>query len=677
MSFNKDEYIKLSQDIMAANQAYYNEDAPKLTDAEYDLILRRLKEMELHHPDWVTSESPTQRVGAPLSGKFAEIPHQQPMLSLDNAFDEQELDEFIQRCAKALDKEVDELDFVGEAKFDGVAVSLVYENGRFAYGVSRGDGQTGEDISSNLKTIYNIPMVLLGEDIPPRLEVRGEVVMPLNAFTLYNEHAAKIGLPVFSNPRNAAAGSLRQKDPMVTAKRPLAFYAYQALGFDDSRYDAYHSVFLTRLKRLQFTVSSHSIRLKGRDKIHNYCSAVEKDRSHLETAIDGAVIKLDSLAEQREMGSVGRAPRWAIAVKFPAEEKTTQLDDVVFQVGRTGVLTPVAKLLPVVVGGVMVSHATLHNVDEIFRLGVKIDDTVVVHRAGDVVPRISRVAVTSPNSTAIPIPTKCPSCGGPVDRLDGNVALVCLSAMTCPAQRIEGLKHFVCRDAMDIDGLGPGILETLLVARLINTPADLFTLDATDLEGLTGWGERSIQGLLESIRKSSHTTLQRFVYALGIREIGRRASKMLVDHFGTLDAIRSATVEQLCEIDGIGPVMAGHIRTFFDTPANQALVDRLIEVGVSWDDVVKPSAQEQPWKGTTWVLTGSMVHLTRDEAKDRLERLGAKVSGSVSTKTSIVVAGENAGSKLTKARSLNVRVIDELTLLQWLDQPELLDISKI
>jgi DNA ligase (NAD+) len=676
----RDEVAQLRAALDDANYRYYVLDEPQLTDADYDLKLRRLQEIEAEYPALVTPDSPTQRVGAAPADGFPEVTHDVPMLSLNNAFDEEELADFVRRVADRLEVTPESLSFCCEPKLDGAAVSLVFEHGELTRGVTRGDGRTGEGITSNLKTLKSIPLRLRGNEWPERLEVRGEVTMRHADFEAMNDKAREEGSKVFANPRNAAAGSLRQLDPRITDKRPLEFSAYQLVQGTVSLADIdtpTHSEQMALLRDWGFRVSPELEVVRGAEGIIDYCRRLGEKRDGLGYDIDGAVIKVDALRAQRELGFVARAPRWAIAFKFPAQEQVTTLEDVEFQVGRTGAITPVARLAPVSVAGVTVSNATLHNQDEIARLGVKIGDRVSIRRAGDVIPQVVRVIEEERPADAreIVFPECCPVCDSQIERLEGEAVARCSGGLYCPAQRKEALKHFASRRALDIEGLGEKLIDALVERDWVKTPADLFTLTAEALAGLPRMGEKSAANLVAALEKAKQTTLARFIYALGIREVGEATANNLARHFGTLDALMAAEQADLEAVDDVGPIVAAHLHTFFLQPHNRETIEALIAQGLTWQEeavVERP----QPLAGETWVLTGTLENLTRDEGKARLQALGAKVAGSVSKKTACLVAGEAAGSKLTKATDLGVPVIDEdefLTRLAAWERGESMD----
>ncbi|OLO07747.1 DNA ligase (NAD(+)) LigA [Salinicola sp. MH3R3-1] len=661
----------LRQQLDDANYHYYVEDQPQILDVEYDNLLRELQSLETEHPELITPDSPTQRVGARPADRFHEVTHAVPMLSLDNAFSEEELAAFVKRVADKLESDGETLKFCCEPKLDGLAVSLVYENGQLMQGATRGDGRTGEDVTMNLRTLHSIPLKLRGKSVPSLIEVRGEVYMRHSGFEAMNERARENGDKVFANPRNAAAGSLRQLDSSIAAKRPLEFCAYQVARLEGDDDAQSHSDYLKRLRELGFRTSPLLDVVEGASGVVEFCHTLGERREGLDYDIDGAVLKVDSLRDQRELGFVSRAPRWAIAYKYPAQEQTTTLNDVTFQVGRVGTLTPVAKLEPVQVAGVTVSNATLHNMDEVERLGVRIGDTVIVRRAGDVIPQIVGVVESQrPKETrAIEMPTECPVCGSQIERLEGEVAARCSGGLYCPAQRKEALKHFASRRALDIDGLGEKLIDLLVEREWVKSPADLFRLRAERLAELPRLAEKSANNLVQSLEAAKRTTLARFIYAIGIREVGEATAASLARHFGALQALRDAPLEALTAVDDVGPVVAHHIHTFFQQVHNQETLDDLLAVGVTWEEV-EIAERPQPLDGQTWVLTGSLEGMTRDEGKERLQALGAKVAGSVSKKTATVVAGPGAGSKLAKAEELGVEVIDEATFVERLNEWE-------
>lgn len=652
----------LRQTLRKYEYHYHVLDNPLVPDAEYDRLMNELKNLEWQHPEWITPDSPTQRVGAkPLEG-FAQITHELPMLSLDNAFSDEELDGFLRRIENLIAQDPEKMTFCCEPKLDGLAVSILYENGSLVQAATRGDGTTGEDITANIRTIRNIPLKLNLENPPARLEVRGEVFMPQKGFNILNERALEKGEKTFANPRNAAAGSLRQLDPKVTRQRPLELNAYSIGIYEsDDELPSTHYDRLQWLKSIGIPVNGEIRLATGREELLKFYAEIQSKRPNLGYDIDGTVLKVNDIALQEQLGFISRSPRWAIAYKFPAQEEMTVLNDVEFQVGRTGAITPVAKLEPVFVAGVTVSNATLHNGDEIERLGVVIGDTVIIRRAGDVIPQIIGVVKERrpENAKKIHFPTACPVCQSAVIRIEGEAVARCTGGLFCAAQRKEALKHFVSRKAMDIDGVGEKLIEQLMARELIHTPADLFKLDLTSLMRLERMGEKSAQNALNSIEKSKSTTLARFLYALGIREVGEATALNLANHFGTLAAIREANLETLIQVQDVGEVVANHIFRFWQEPHNVEVVEDLIKQGVHWQDVVQVEIADNPLKNKNVVLTGTLTQLTRDEAKALLQSLGCKVSGSVSSKTDYLIAGEKAGSKLTKAQEFGITVLSE------------------
>lgn len=656
------ELEQLRQTLRKYEYHYHVLDNPLVPDAEYDRLMNELKAIEKAHPELITADSPTQRVGAkPLSG-FTQITHELPMLSLDNAFSNEELLGFLRRIEGQIHRNPETIVFCCEPKLDGLAVSILYVNGILTQAATRGDGTTGEDITANVRTIRNVPLRLNTDNPPARLEVRGEVFMPQKGFNALNERSLEHGEKTFANPRNAAAGSLRQLDPKITAKRPLTLNAY-GIGI----YEADQPLPNTHFDRLQWLKSigipvNNEIRLaKGVEELAEFYADIQAKRPKLGYDIDGTVLKVNDIALQEQLGFISRSPRWAIAYKFPAQEEMTVLNDVEFQVGRTGAITPVAKLEPVFVAGVTVSNATLHNGDEIERLGIAIGDTVIIRRAGDVIPQIIGVVTERRpiNVKKIVFPTACPVCESAVVRVDGEAVARCTGGLFCEAQRKEALKHFVSRKAMDIEGVGEKLIEQLMASELIKTPADLFKLDKTILMRLERMGEKSAQNVLNSLEKAKQTTLPRFLFALGIRDVGESTALNLANHFGTLEAIQVATFEQLQEVQDVGEVVANRIVSFWKEPHNVTVVEDLQAQGIHWQAVEKVEIADNPLKDKNVVLTGTLSQLTRDQAKALLQGLGCKVSGSVSSKTDYLIAGEKAGSKLTKAQELGVKVLSE------------------
>nr|WP_232352904.1 MULTISPECIES: NAD-dependent DNA ligase LigA [unclassified Gilliamella] len=653
---------------------YYVLDAPEIPDSEYDKLIKQLQKIEQQFPNLITTDSPTQRVGGAPLAQFASIKHELPMLSLDNVFDESSFIAFNKRIKDRLHlNENDEVEYCCELKLDGLAVSILYENGKFSKAATRGDGTTGEDITANVRTIKTIPLVLIGENIPARLEVRGEVFMTHKGFAKLNADAEKRNEKIFANPRNAAAGSLRQLDPKITAKRPLSFYCYGVGIIEGSFLPDTHYDRLMQFKAWGLPVSDKVEKRQGAQAALDYFKQIGEQRMSLDFDIDGVVIKVNSIALQNELGFVARAPRWATAFKFPAQEEVTQLNKVDFQVGRTGAITPVARLKPVSVAGVIVSNATLHNSDEIARLGIREGDYVTVRRAGDVIPKIVAVLLDRrPTDTKeIVFPSHCPICGSLIVRDEGQAISRCAGGLICPAQRKEALKHFVSRRAMNVDGMGDKIIEQLVDKDYVKTPADLYKLNLPTLCSLDKIGEKSANNLLNALNASKNTTLSRFIFALGIPNVGEVTAENLVNQLGSLSAIENASLEQLQTVNDIGVVIAESIIDFFQEPHNRNVIEQLTneEINIHWQDIT-PQAQttivDSPFSGKTIVLTGTLSVLTRDEAKNKLKQLGAKVTGSVSKNTDLVIAGEAAGSKLDKAQELGIKVIDEQEMLNLL-----------
>ncbi|MDH7614453.1 NAD-dependent DNA ligase LigA [Vibrio cholerae] len=647
---------------------YYVEDAPTIPDAEYDRLMRELLELEAAHPELMSSDSPSLRVGGRPLDAFESVVHEIPMLSLDNAFDDGELESFYRRMTDRI-QAVQHSAFCCEPKLDGLAVSLLYENGVLTRAATRGDGTTGENITENVRTIKSIPLRLQGADFPTRLEVRGEVFMPKAGFEALNARALKKGEKQFVNPRNAAAGSLRQLDSKITAQRPLAFYAYSVGVIEGGELATSHYQRFLQLKGWGLPICPETKLVTSLAEVKAFYQDILQRRQSLVYEIDGVVIKVDDIQLQERLGFVARAPRWAIAYKFPAQEELTLLNDVEFQVGRTGAITPVAKLEPVFVGGVTVSNATLHNADEIERLGVMVGDTVVIRRAGDVIPQIVSVVLERrpENAKSIVFPTRCPVCQSDVERVEGEAVARCSGGLICQAQRKEALKHFVSRKAMDVEGLGDKVIEQLVDREMVSTPADLFRLRAGELTILERMGPKSAQNVIDALNKAKQTTLPKFLYALGIREVGEATALNLAQHFLSLEAIQQASLEQFIEVPDVGVVVASHLQAFFAQDRNQQVINELLEQGITWPALTAaPVAVDSALAGKIVVLTGSFTQLSRNDAKAALQALGAKVTGSVSKNTDMVFAGEAAGSKLAKATELGIQVFDEQALIEFL-----------
>ena len=673
-----EELKQLKKDITYHNHQYYVLDNPSIPDGEYDKLLRRLQQIEKDYPELLTADSPSQKVGAPALDSFNQVEHELPMLSLDNAMDTDELIDFNRKVLDRLKADSEtQIEFACEPKLDGLAVSIFYEGGKLTKAATRGDGTTGEDITLNVRTIKNVPLSLMGNDYPQRLEVRGEIYMPKKGFEKLNQQQIEKKEKTFANPRNAAAGSLRQLDSKITASRPLEFCAYSVgvveLGDDANESIAMpnqHEKILQRLKDFGLKINSEMRVVQGIDACVEYFEKMTEKRPQLDYEIDGIVFKVNDLALQQQLGFVARAPRWAIAAKFPAEEAITLLKGVDFQVGRTGAITPVARLEPVQVAGVVVSNATLHNMDEIERLDIRIGDSVIIHRAGDVIPKVVRIVPERrPEQTEkIVMPTGCPVCDSHIEKVEGEAIARCSGGLVCSAQRKEAIKHFASRKAMDVDGLGDKLVEQLVDEGLIDSFDDLFHLKLEEVSNLERMGAKSAENLLAALEAAKQTTLPRFLYALGIREVGTATALNLVKHFGRLNNIQQATLEQLIEVQDVGEIVAQHIINFFAEDHNQTVINQLLNAGIQFEenDPVEVDESEQPLLGQTYVVTGTLESMGREEAKEYLQQLGAKVAGSVSKKTSCLVAGEKAGSKLTKAQDLEIDILDEQAFLALL-----------
>ncbi|ODS23291.1 DNA ligase (NAD(+)) LigA [Candidatus Endobugula sertula] len=658
---------KLRDDIHHHNYLYYALDTPQIPDVEYDRLLCALQTLEKEHPELVTADSPTQRVGSQPLDVFSQVTHIVPMLSLDNAFNDNELYEFNRRIIDRLHIEDQQIEYACEPKLDGIAISLLYRGGILVQGATRGDGTTGEDITQNVRTIPSVPLRLQGDSYPLILEVRGEIYMPKAGFQQLNETARNNNEKLFVNPRNAAAGSLRQLDSRITAQRPLEMCAYSVGQVEGGELPDSHIDILYALSGWGFRINKEIAKVIGIHSCCDYFKKLSEKRDALAYDIDGIVFKVNSLHLQQTLGFISRAPRWAIAMKFPAQEEITQLQDVEFQVGRTGVITPVARLQPVFVGGVTVSNATLHNRDEIERLGVMVGDTVIIRRAGDVIPQIVSVveAKRPDNATPIEFPQQCPVCASPVVHIEGETAIRCSGGLVCVAQVKEAIKHYVSRKAMDVDGLGEKLVEQLVDSGCIQSVADLYDLKQEQLIVMERMGEKSAANLLRALERSKTTTLARFIYALGIREVGEATARSLVQHLGNLEALMQADNETLQSINDVGPVVTKFIIEFFSQESNQGMIQRLRDQGVNWPDVEVQKA-DLPLAGVSYVLTGSLDALNRDQAKQYLQALGATVTASVSKKTSCLVAGPKAGSKLVKAEQLGIDIINEEQLVELL-----------
>jgi DNA ligase (NAD+) len=647
---------------------YYVLDDPEVPDAEYDRLMRELRALEDADPTLVTPDSPTQRVSGTPSSAFGEVVHRVPMLSLDNAFTEEELSAFDRRIHERLGLTGD-LEYVAEPKLDGLAVTVIYRDGQLMQAATRGDGVTGEDVTANVRTIRAVPQRLRGT-APALLEARGEVFMLLGGFKRMNEQAQARGEKVFVNPRNAAAGSLRQLDPRITAARPLTAFFYALGALEGAPPPAGQLELLQWLRALGLPVSAEVRPVRGVGGCLEYYRDLGARRSALPYQIDGVVYKLERRADQERLGYLSRSPRWAIAHKFPADEAVTQVKGIEFQVGRTGALTPVARLEPVFVSGVTVSNVTLHNIDEVRRKDVRVGDTVIVRRAGDVIPEVVSVILERrpPDTVPVPLPQRCPVCESPVLRVEGEAVARCTGGFTCRAQRQEALRHFASRRALDIEGLGDKLIEQLVEHEQLKSPADIYALSLAQLVQLERMGEKSATNLLEAIEKSKHTTLPRLLFGLGIRDVGEATALALARHFGTLERLMEADAATIQQVPDVGPIVAAHVAAFFASADHRRVIKVLQAKGVEWPQMPAAPAAADPLAGKTFVLTGTLTSLTREEATEALSARGAKVSASVSKKTHYVVAGAEAGSKLTKARELGVRVIDEPELLRLLDR---------
>jgi DNA ligase (NAD+) len=651
---------RLRAEIERHNYLYHVLDDPEVPDAAYDRLMAELRALEQQYPELVVPESPTQRVGGSPVPEFSEVRHHLPMLSLDNAFVREDVEAFDRRVRERLGTD-EQIGYTCEPKLDGLAVSLTYRAGLLALGATRGDGTIGEDVTHNIRTIPTVPLRLGGHGWPDLLEVRGEVFMSSAGFDEMNRRAIEKGEKIFVNPRNAAAGSLRQLDPRLTALRPLEVYFYGSGKVEGKALPGLHSEILEVLSGWGLRTSPEARVVTGVEGLLGYYEDIGQRRSSLRYQIDGVVYKVDSIEQQRRLGFVARAPRWAIAHKFPADEEMTTVRAIEWQVGRTGALTPVARLEPVFVGGVTVSNATLHNIDELKRKDVRVGDTIVIRRAGDVIPEVVRVIVEKrpAKSSSVRLPQKCPVCGSPVEREEGAAVARCTGALTCPAQLKESLRHFASRRALDIEGLGSKLIDQLVDSGLVRNPGDLFRLTAGQLANLDRMGERSAANLVESFEHSKQTTFARFLHALGIRDVGEATAEALARHFGTLDSLRGSSMEEIEEVPDIGPITARHVHAFFAEPRNARVIDALIQHKVRWPAAQRPSAGNSPLSGKTVVLTGKLSTMSRDEAGDYVRELGGKVASSVSKNTDYVVVGDDAGSKLKKATQLGVKVLEE------------------
>ncbi len=659
-------YRQLIEKIDQHNYFYYALDDPKITDADYDQLMRELIRIESEYPKLINPDSPSQRVGASPLQEFPEAVHKTPMLSLGNVFSREEMEAFDKRVRDAIEK--NNIEYVAETKLDGLAISLLYENGHLIRGATRGDGTTGEDVTLNIRTLRSIPLKLRGKQLPSMLEVRGEVFMTKQGFAKLNQQQLENNGKIFANPRNAAAGSLRQLDPAITANRPLQFFAHGVGAIEGASSVHNHMDMLNYLKQHGLPISAETTLVQGLKQCYRYYNEILERRSKLPYEIDGVVFKVNSFQQQDILGFVSRAPRWAIAYKFPPEEATTELLGIDVQVGRTGSLTPVARLKSVIVGGVTVTNATLHNEDEIHRKDIRIGDMVIVRRAGDVIPEVVKVITDSrkPGAKKFIMPEKCPVCGSDTERVEGEAVRRCTAGLYCPAQQIQSIIHFASRKAMNIDGLGDKLVEQLVNEKLIHNIADLYKLTHEQLSALERMGDKSAENLINALEQSKQTTLNRFIYALGIREVGEATARTLELHFGDLDKIMNSDLEELQDVPDIGPVMAEHIQNFFAEDHNREIIQKLIEQGIQWS--VKVRSSNQTLIGKSFVLTGTLNSMKRDEAKEKLLEMGAKVSGTVSKKTDYVIAGADPGSKAVKAGELGVKILSESEFLELLER---------
>lgn len=663
----REQITALLTQIAQYDHEYYTLDAPSITDNAYDGLYRQLVSLETQFPELVSPDSPTQRVGGNASEAFSSVKHKQAMLSLNNVFEADELKAFDTRMTEGLDTPA--VTYAVEPKFDGLAITLTYENGHFVQGATRGDGYTGENVTHNLRTIHDIPAKLLLEKPPALLEVRGEVLMFKQAFAQLNSLQEKAEAKLFANPRNAAAGSLRQLDPAVTATRPLSFFAYglgKAEGIPEL---TSHTEAMDYLDALGFPVCDLRATVTGFDGLMTYYQKIGAQRDGLAYDIDGVVYKVDAFAQQNTLGFVSRAPRWAIAHKFPAEEATTTVEDITVQVGRTGAITPVARLKPVFVGGVTVTNATLHNEDEMRRKDIRIGDTVIVRRAGDVIPEVVSVIEKERPASAhqFMMPTSCPECESHIERLADEAVARCTGGLRCPAQRKQAISHFASRRAMDIEGLGSKLVDQLVEANLLKSVDHIYRLDVAVLANLERMAQKSAQNVVDAIEQSKNTTLARFIYALGIRNVGEATAKDLSHHFGSLKKLLSASVEDLLAVNDVGPIVAQSLVEFLSEPHNIDAINEMIAMGVTWEEHEGKQKQSGVLQDKTFVLTGTLPNMSRDDAKALIEGAGGKVTGSVSKKTHYVVAGTEAGSKLDKALGLGITVLDEAALVALLD----------
>jgi DNA ligase (NAD+) len=662
--------VRLRAEINRHNYRYHVLDDPEVSDAEYDRLLAELRSVEADYPAVVVPDSPTQRVGGAPVAAFAQVRHRVPMLSLDNAFAREDVIAFDRRVRERLETER-EITYACEPKLDGLAVSLTYRKGLLEVAATRGDGNVGEDVTHNIRTIKSVPLRLAGKSHPELLEVRGEVFMSIPGFREMNRVASEKGEKTFVNPRNAAAGSLRQLDPKLAASRPLEVFFYGASVIEGRKMPGHQSEVLAMLRDLGLRTSPESRVVEGVDGLIGYYDDIGRRRSALRYQIDGVVYKVDALDLQRELGFVARAPRWALAHKYPADEEMTRVRAIEWQVGRTGALTPVARLDPVFVGGATVSNATLHNFEELRRKDVRVGDTIVLRRAGDVIPEVVKVVEEKrpPGAPVAELPEKCPVCGSDVEREEGEAIARCAGALVCPAQLKESLRHFASRRAMDIEGLGSKLVDQLVELGLVKDASDVYRIGASKLAELDRMGEKSAGKLIGALERSKSTTFSRFLFALGIRDVGEATAESLARHFRTLGALRAATTAEIEEVPDIGPITAAHVHAFLAEPRNARVIDDLGQLGVQWPEAAAPKARGGAFDGKTFVLTGRLASMSRDEAGEIIRELGGSVSGSVSKKTDYVVAGDDAGTKLRKATELGLRILDEDQFLKLAGRP--------
>lgn len=664
-NYTESDYLSLCNEVWRHNKLYYVDCSPEITDTEFDFLLKTIEKIEEQHPEWITADSPTRRIGESSTSGFKQVRHITPMLSLSNTYDKEGIDDFIKRVQKLLQKE--SLEFSCELKMDGIAVSVSYEKGIFKRAVTRGDGHQGDDITSNMKTIASLPLKLFSSNIPELLEVRGEVFMPHKVFKELNLIREDSGEAPWANPRNAAAGSLKLLNPKETSERNLALFFYGIADESTVDINSQHEIH-RYLKKMGLPTLPHEVKCSSIEEIWSFIDKIRLLRSTLPYDIDGIVIKVDRLSDQKKIGSTGKSPRWAVAYKFAAEQGITQIHDITLQVGRTGVLTPVAELVPVFVAGSTISRATLHNEDEVKRKDIRIGDTVIIEKGGDVIPKVVSVDLTLRPKESVPwiMPEHCPSCGSEVERITGEVAVRCPNFSGCPDQLLRRISYFVAKGAMDIDHLGVKIVEQLIDKKFVEKPSDIYTLTAKELEQLDGFKEKSIDNLLKSIEHSKNVPFSRFIMAIGIKYVGAGTAELLAAKAGNIEALSRMTFEELLEIEGIGEKVASSVKEFFQNPMNLHEIDRLLTLGVKPQEVAVVSFENHPFKDKAFVLTGALEKYTRNEAASLIKERGGKVVGSVSKNTDFVLAGESSGSKLDKAISLGITVLTESEFIEKL-----------